>query len=221
MKKIILLSTAAALLSPLAAKANQKSSILVGLRGSYEWVFNGSPANENDIVGKDFVDGLSKESFGAIGLEVAYTNKVWNNLQLGIGLSGLYGPESKLADDVAKKLKSIKDGKLPLSFIGEVRGTIGWSFPVTSSFELTPFAGIGAEITARKGITVENSTEHWRSQFKVPVYLGVRASYGYMYASFAGRMDTMTHDAMDGFDAKTSKANIRNWGLDASIGAEF
>jgi hypothetical protein len=207
MKKIILLSTAAVLLSPIAAKANQKSSIFVGAFGTVERL----AIQHGEAAASDY---LKDESFWTGGIEAGYGYKAWKNLQVTGLLRAGYSPEHTYADT-----KKVGDAlrKDPGAVIVEPRVTVGWEFPVSGNVTITPFIGTGLEMNFSKKDGKKVSTD-----LKMPLVGGARFGFGTVYVSLNGRFD-LTSAAID---KKTEALNreadaVRFLGGELSVGAEF
>lgn len=210
MKKIILLSTAAVLLSPIAAKANQKSSILVGGTFALERQLTGSANSEG---GKLELKKFEGENYISFGLESYYTYKVWNGLQIAPGLRALYAPEHTF--EASKNMP-----KLLNSFVVEPRFLLGYEVQLGSNFTMTPFLGVGFEWTIDKEKKADGKSEEWKAdKWKVTGALGARFAYSHFYASLAGRFDLTASDLPKGSLAEAP--TYRNGGVELSIGAEF
>ena len=200
-KKLLLLATAVVFFSPVAAKANQKSSIYVGITGALERL----ASQGGDTAQTRF---LKDENIFALGLEAGFGYKVWNNLQLAGWVRGLYGPEHKFD---AKKAQEA----LPYSIVVEPRVTLGWEFPVSANISITPFVGAGWEMSWAK-----TDGKEFKMKWKVPAVLGVRANFGFVYASVNGRFDLTASEINAKTDVREADT-FRNWGMEASVGAEF
>lgn len=200
--KLLLLATAAAFMSPVAAKANQNGSIFVGLTGTLERL---ATQGGNTLETDRFKD----ESFLSVGIEAGYGYKVWKNLQIAGWVRGLYGPEHKY--DEKKKLKN-----LPSEIIIEPRITLGWEFPVGGSFTITPFFGAGFEMSWTK-----KDDKETKMNFKMPAVAGVRMNYSYVYLTLNGRFDITATEVNEKSDVRAEADSFRNWGIEASLGAEF
>lgn len=212
-KKLLLLATAAVFMSPVAAKANQKSSIYVGLTGTLERL-----ATQGDKTTAS--DYLKDENFLSAGIEAGYGYKVWNNLQVAGFVRGLYSLEHAFADTKKKFGSDVKRDNDPAEWIIEPRVTLGWEFPVSSNFSITPFIGAGFEMNFAK---TKNAGKEYEMNWKIPAVVGVRASFGYVYATINGRFDLTTSQVSDA-EAEVAKSDadkVRSWGLEASVGAEF
>lgn len=209
MKKIILLSTAAVLLSPIAAKANQKSSILVGGTFALERQLTGS---FKDVGGEAELKKFEGENYLSFGLESYYTYKVWNSLQIAPGLRALYAPEHTF--EASKNMP-----KLLNSFIIEPRFVLGYEVQLGANFTLTPFVGLGLEWTIDKEKKADGRDEWKFDKWKVTGALGARFAYSNFYASLAGRFDLTASDLPKGTLAEAP--TYRNGGVEVSIGAEF
>lgn len=207
--KLLLLATAAVFFSPVAAKANSKSSIYVGLTGTLERL-----ASQGDKVAAS--DYLKDENFLGGGVEAGFGYKVWNNLQLAGWVRGMYAAEHKYPE--AKKLTSGKDRIDPSAWIIEPRVTLGWEIPVSANISITPFLGAGLELNFAK--TKNNGTEY-ETQWKVPGVAGVRANFGVVYATLNGRFDLTTSEVADADKVGSDVDKVRSWGVDLSVGAEF
>lgn len=209
-KKLLLLATAAVFFSPVAAKANQKQSIYVGVTGTLERL-----ATQGDKTAVS--DYLKDENFLSAGIESGYGYKVWRNLQLAGWIRGLYSFEHTYAN--TKKVGDVVR-KDPYAIVVEPRVTLGWEFPVSGSVSITPFIGAGLEVNFAK--TKNNGTEY-ETNWKVPAVAGVRANFGSVYVAFNGRFDLTPSDVSDAevAVAKTDADKVRSWGLEASVGAEF
>jgi hypothetical protein len=212
MKKIILLTTAAALLSPLAAKANNKSSIMVGLKGMWERQATGS----SNTGGEDILKGYEGENFLAGGLEGYYTYKVWKNLQVAAGAEITFAPEHTFKDE-NKKL--VDADKAPYAIGFAPRVNVGWAIAAGNDVEITPYIGFGVEGQFAERTKADGKKE-WTSQWKMPILAGVRVNYSYFYANVAGRFDATSTNLMEGL-TKEGKADARYAGVELSIGAEF
>lgn len=200
--KLLLLATAAAFMSPVAAKANQNYSIFVGATGTLERLATqGGNTAETDV--------FKDESFLSAGLEVGFGYKVWSNLQIAGWLRGLYGFEHKFDE---KK----KAANLPYELVLEPRLTVGWEFPVGASFTITPFIGAGAEMSWTK-----KNDKEFKMNWKIPGVVGIRANYGYVYATLSGRFDITASEKNEKSDVRPEADTYRNWGIEASLGAEF
>lgn len=204
MKKILLLASAVAVLSPVAAKANQKSSVYVGIAGTLERLFS----QGGSAVASDY---LKDENFFAIGIEGGFGYKVWNNLQLAGFLRAQYSPEH----DFAKEKNQTKG---TAGAVIEPRVTLGWEIPVSGNFTITPFIGAGFEMNFAK-----KDGKEYGMDWKVPAVLGARFGFGYVYASVNGRLDLTSQEinkkdeALGRAEADTAKF----FGVDVSVGAEF
>lgn len=210
-KKLLLLATAAVFFSPVAAKANSRSSIYVGLTGTLERL---ATQGERTAVS----DYLKDENFLSGGIEAGYGYKVWNNLQVAGLLRTLYSVEHAYPD--AKKLANGTKRIDPSAGIIEPRVTLGWEIPVSGNVSITPFIGAGFEMSFAK--TKNNGTE-CEMNWKVPAVAGVRANFGYVYVSLNGRFDLTTSEVtvVDPTVGNIDTDKVRSWGLEASIGAEF
>jgi opacity protein-like surface antigen len=209
-KKLLLLATAAVFFSPVAAKANAKSSIYVGLTGTLERL-----ATQGDSsIASDY---LKDENFLSGGIEAGYGYKVWNNLQVAGWVRGLYSLEHTYPD--AKKLTNGNKRVDPAAFIIETRVTLGWEIPVSANISITPFIGTGFEMNIAK--TKDNGTKY-ETNWKIPAVAGVRANFGVVYATLNARFDLTTSDVADA-DAPVGSAadKVRSWGAEVSVGAEF
>jgi opacity protein-like surface antigen len=209
MKKIILLSTAAVLLSPIAAKANQKSSILVGGTFALERQLTGS---SKDVGGEEVLKKFEGENYLSFGLEAYYTYKVWNGLQIAPGLRALYAPEHTF--EASKNMP-----KLLNSFVVEPRFLLGYEVQLGSNVTLTPFAGFGFEWTIDKEKKADGKDEWKFDKWKVTAVAGARFAYSNFYAALAGRFDVTASDLPKGTLAEAP--TYRNGGVEVSIGAEF
>jgi hypothetical protein len=207
MKKIILLSTAAMLLSPVAAKAGQKGSILVGLTGTLERLMSASHTASTS----DSVKNYDGENYLSAGAEAFYTYKVYNNLQVAGGVRGMYALEHEFET-------SKNHPKLLSGFVIEPRVTVGYEFEVAPKFTLTPYAGLGFEFNIAKEKDTAGK-EAWASHFKLIAPVGVRVAYDYFYANLNARFDVTSTDLPKGNLAEAPTA--RNFGVEVSIGAEF
>lgn len=207
-KNLLLLATAAVFMSPVAAKANQKSSIFVGLTGTFERL----ATQGGQAVVSDY---LKDESFLGLGLEAGFGYKVWNNLQLAGWVRGVYSFEHTFADTKKVGAETRKD---PYAIVIEPRVTLGWEFPVSGNISITPFIGAGFEMNFAK-----KDGKEFKMDFKIPAVFGVRANFGYVYASVNGRFDLTSAEinAKDEKVGRTEADTARFWGIDASIGAEF
>lgn len=207
-KKLLLLATVAVFMSPVAAKANQKSSIFVGLTGTLERLATqGGQALASDY--------LKDENFLGLGVEAGFGYKVWNNLQLAGWVRGAYSFEHTYADAKKVGLETRKD---PYAIVVEPRITLGWEFPVSGNISITPFIGAGFEMNFAK-----KDGKDFGMDWKIPAVLGLRANFGYVYASVNGRFD-LTAAEINKKDEAIRRAEAdtaRFWGVDASIGAEF
>jgi hypothetical protein len=211
-KKLLLLATAAVFLSPVAAKANQKGSVYVGLTGTLERL-----ATQGDQ--PTVSDYLKDENYFSAGVEAGCGYKVWNNLQVAGLVRGLYSFEHKFAD-TKKKIDGTARDADPSAWIVEPRVTLGWEFPVNNCFSITPFIGAGFEMNFAK---TKNAGKEYEMNWKIPGVFGVRANYSSVYVSLNGRFD-ITASEISNADAaigKTGTDKVRAWGLDASVGAEF
>lgn len=195
--------------SPVAAKANSKSSIYVGVTGTLERL-----ASQGDKTAAS--DYLKDENFLSFGLEAGYGYKVWNNLQLAGFVRGLYSLEHEYPD--AKKLSTGAKRTDPGAFIIEPRVTLGWEIPVSGNISITPFLGAGLELNFAK--TKNNGTEY-ETQWKVPGVIGARANFGVVYATLNGRLDLTTSDIADADKVGSDVDKVRSWGVDIAVGAEF
>lgn len=207
-KKLLLLATAAVFFSPVAAKANQKSSIYVGLTGTLERL-----ATQG---GQTFAsDYLKDENFFSGGVEAGFGYKVWNNLQVAGWVRGLYSFEHTYADTKKVGAEVRKD---PYAIVIEPRVTLGWEFPVSGTVSITPFVGTGFEFNWAK-----KDGKEFKMDWKIPAVLGVRANFGYVYASVNGRFDLTAAEinAADAAVGRTEADTARFWGIEASVGAEF
>lgn len=209
MKKIILLSTAAALLTPLAAKANQKSSIFVGAFGTLERL---ATQHGTDAAS----DYLKDENFWALGIEGGFGYKVWKDMQISGWLRAGYSFEHEF-----KEGKVGADGnrrKDPYALIVEPRVTFGWEFAVANNMTITPFIGFGVEMNFSK-----KEDDKWGTDVKVPAVLGARFAYNPVYVSINGRFDVNSQDInkADAALGRDTADSVRYWGVEASIGAEF
>jgi opacity protein-like surface antigen len=210
--KLLLLATAAVFMSPVAAKANSKGSVYVGLTGTFERL-----ATQGDKAAVS--DYLKDENFLSFGIEAGYGYKVWNNLQLAGWVRGLYSMEHAYPD--SKKLTSgAKRSNDPYAIIIEPRVTLGWEFPVSGSISITPFVGAGVEVNVAK---TKNKDTEFETQWKIPAVAGIRANFGYVYATINGRFDLTTSEVSDAEPAvdRLETDKVRSWGIEASIGAEF
>ncbi len=212
MKKIILLSTAAMLLSPIAAKANQKSSILVGLKGVWERKVGG----DSNIGGEDILKAYEGENFISGGIETYYTYKAWKSLQISAGAEFTFSPEHEFQ---AASQTVLGNKAAPYSLGLAPRFNIGWTFASANNLEITPYVGFGLEFNFAEQTKAADKKE-WASEFKMPVFAGVRVNYSYFYASLAGRIDATSTDLMEG-RAADAKADARFAGVELSIGSEF
>lgn len=200
--KLLLLATAAVFMSPVAAKPNQKSSIFVGLTGALERLATqGGNTTETD--------NYKDENFLSAGIEAGFGYKVWNNLQLAGWIRGMYGVEHKFAE--AKK-----SADLPYSIIVEPRITLGWEFPVSGNISITPFIGAGFEMNFAK-----KDGKDYSMEWKIPAVAGVRANFGYVYVTLNGRIDATASVKNAKSDVRPEADTFRNWGVEASVGAEF
>lgn len=200
--KLLLLATAAVFMSPVAAKSGQKSSIFVGLTGALERLATqGGNKAETDF--------LNDENFLSGGVEAGFGYNVWNNLQLTGWIRGMYGVEHKFAE--AKKRAD-----LPYAIIVEPRVTLGWEFPVSGNISITPFVGAGFEMNWAK-----KDGKEFKMDWNIPFVAGVRANFGYVYATLNGRIDTTASEINAKTDVRPEADTFRKWGIDASIGAEF
>ncbi len=103
----------------------------------------------------------------------------------------------------------------PLGFVIEPRVTLGWEFPVSGNVSITPFIGVGAEAYFSK----KNGKEY-EVAWTVPGVAGIRANFGYVYASVNGRFDLTATEINAKSDVREADT-YRNWGVEASVGAEF
>ncbi len=206
--KLLLLATAAVFMSPVAAKANQNSSIYVGLTGTLERLAT--------QIGQAAVsDYLKDENFLGSGIEAGFGYKVWNNLQVAGWLRGVYSFEHTFADTKKVGNATRKD---PYAIIVEPRITLGWEFPVSGNVSITPFIGAGFEMNFAK-----KDGKKFSMDWKIPALAGVRANFGYVYASVNARFD-LTAAEINKKDEKIGRTEVdaaRFWGIDTSIGAEF
>lgn len=193
------------LLSPLAAKVDQKSSILVGATGTLERILS---SNANATT-KSTVEKFEGENYISGGIEGYYTYKVHGNVQVAGGLRALYVPEHKLEGSTQADLSS--------GFVLEPRLTAGYEFAFAQKLAVTPYAGFGLEVQFDKQKT--NGTEEWEANTKLVVPVGVRVGYSNFYANLNLRFDVTSTDLPKG--AFTDAPSARNWGFDGSIGAEF
>ena len=210
-KKLLLLATAAVFFSPVAAKANSKSSIYVGLTGTLERLMSqGDKTTASDY--------LKDENFLSGGIEAGYGYKVWNNLQVAGLVRGLYSLEHTYPD--AKKLTSGTKRVDPAAWIIEPRLTLGWEIPVSGTVSITPFIGAGFEMNFAK---TKNKGTEYEMNWKIPAVAGLRANFGYVYATINGRFDLTTSDVAyaDAPVGNTDTDKVRSWGVEASLGAEF
>lgn len=200
-KKLLLLATAAVFFSPVAAKANSKSSIYVGLTGTLERLASqaGNTAE---------TDYFKDENYLSAGIEAGYGYKVWNNLQVAGWLRGLYAVEHKF--DNAKNKSA-----LPHAIVLEPRITLGWEIPVSSNISITPFVGAGWEMNFAK-----KDGKEFKMDWKIPAVLGVRANFGFVYAAVNGRYD-LTASEVNAKEGDREADSLRNWGVEASFGSEF
>jgi hypothetical protein len=206
-KKLLLLATAAVFFSPVAAKANSKSSIYVGLTGTLERLMS----QGGQTLASDY---LKDENFLSGGIEAGYGYKVWSNLQVAGFVRGMYAAEHTYAD--AKKGEDGKTLVRSSGFVIEPRVTLGWEVPVSGTVSITPFIGVGAEAYFSKKDGKEYSVS-----WTVPGVAGVRANFGYVYASVNSRFDLTTTEINAKSDVRAEADTYRNWGLEASVGAEF
>lgn len=205
MKKKILLATAAVFMSPVAAKANQKSSIYVGLTGALQQFLKST----GDQVAFD--NQYKDETFYSAGLEAGYGYKVWSNLQLAGFVRGGYSFEHEYAAD---KKRAKESGVIEI----EPRVTLGWEFPVSSNFTVTPFVGAGYEMSF-----IKKDGKDYSMEWTIPAVVGVRANYGYVYVAVNGRFDLTTGKIADQAKAEgqTEENTARAWGAAVTAGAEF
>ena len=206
-KKLLLLATAAVFMSPVAAKANQKSSIYVGLTGTMERL----ATQGGQTLASDY---LKDENFFSVGAEAGFGYKVWSNLQVAGWLRGLYSGEHTYAD--ATKGEDGKTLVRPSGFVIEPRVTLGWEIPVSGNISITPFIGVGAEADFSKRDGKEYSVS-----WTIPAVGGIRANFGYVYAAVNGRFDLTATEINAKSDVRAEADTYRNWGVEASVGAEF
>jgi hypothetical protein len=202
-KKLLLLATAAVFFSPVAAKANQKGSIYVGLTGALQQFVKST----GDQVAFD--NQYKDETFYSFGLEAGYGYKVWNNLQVAGWVRGVYSFEHEYAKDKDR-------AKAPAVIEFEPRVTLGWEFPVNNCFSITPFIGAGVEMSFTKKDGKKYSTD-----WTIPAVAGVRANYGYFFASVNARYDLTTGKFADKKAGQTEENKARAWGAALTVGAEF
>lgn len=207
--KLLLLATAAVFLSPVAAKANQKSSIYVGGTGGFERL-----ASQGGVAAAS--DYLKDETFGSLGVEAGFGYKVWQNLQVAGWVRGLYSFEHKFAE--GKKLENGTNRVDPYAIVIEPRVTLGWEFPVNQTVSITPFLGVGAEMSASK-----KDGKSFSANWKMPVVGGVRVGIGSVYLSVNARYDLTSAEinAKDAAVGRTEADTARFWGMDFAIGAEI
>jgi hypothetical protein len=207
-KKLLLLATAAVFFSPVAAKANSKSSIYVGLTGTLERLMS----QGGQTLASDY---LKDENFLSGGIEAGYGYKVWSNLQVAGFVRGMYSVEHTYAD--AKKVGDAVR-KDPYAIVIEPRVTLGWEFPVSGTVSITPFIGAGFEMNWAK-----KDGKEFKMDWKIPAVAGVRANFGCVYASLNARFDLTAAEinAKDEAIGRTEADTARFFGVEASIGAEF
>jgi hypothetical protein len=199
--KLLLLATAALFASPVAAKANQKGSVYLGVTGTMQQFTKSEGADA--AFDKTFKD----ETFWAAGIEAGYGYKVWNNLQLAGFVRGSYALAHEF--DAAKKL-----AKQGAAFEIEPRVTIGWEIPMGSKASITPFVGAGVEFSFAK--KAEDSKEY-NTDWTVPGVLGARVNFGYVYTTISGRFDLTAKE----HEQEKDKFKARSWGGALTVGAEF
>jgi len=211
LKKIILLTTAAVLFSPIAAKSNQKSSILVGIKASAERMIWNSAA-ENNQTEQNTVKDYEGENFWGGGAEFGYSYKVSGNWLFAGILGVAYSPEHEFAKD-----KSHPKTKAQVNLRPEIAA--GYEFQLGHNASVTPFVGVGAEFA----IYNENDSgdASLATKWKVPFAVGARVNVSYFYATLAGRFDLTATDLPTGSLANGKALKSRNGGLEISIGAEF
>lgn len=205
-KKLLLLATAAVFMSPVAAKANSKSSVYLGLTGTLERL----ATQGGQELASDY---LKDENFLSGGIEAGFGYKVWNNLQVAGWVRGLFSLEHTFAE--AKKGEDGKTLVRTSGFVIEPRVTLGWEFPVSGNFSITPFVGAGVEAYFSKKDGKEYSVA-----WTIPGVAGVRANFGYVYASVNARFDLTATEVNKKSDVREADT-YRNWGVEASVGAEF
>lgn len=208
MKKIILLTTAAVLLSPIAAKANQKSSILVGGTFVLERKLTGS---SKDVGGEAILALYDNENFISYGLETYYTYKVWNGLQIAPGLRASYAPEHKF--EASKNTPNLLS-----TWQIEPRLNLGYEVQLGSAFTMTPFLGLGIEASIYQAENA-NKKKEWTADWKPLGIVGARFAYNYFYASLGAHFDLMSTEVGKG--KIVEPANLHKWGFEVSLGAEF
>lgn len=208
MKKIILLSTAAMLLSPLAAKAGQKSSIIVAATGTLERVMSSS----SNATTKSIVEQHEGENFLAFGAEGYYTYKVYGDVVVAGGLRALYAPEHKFEESKGA-------ANLVAGFVVEPRVTVGYEFAVAQNFSVTPYAGLGVEFNIDQEKTTAGK-EEWKTHTKLILPVGARMTYANFFANVNARFDVTATD-LPKSTFSTEVPSVRNWGVEISLGAEF